>query len=426
MNQTPEQTSDLSRIVKWAEPMPDMGPAVYRLTNEEKEHKHTYHLFCPWSPDRNLLLLSRYDRKNPELEICVVDTDSGVIQVIDHSQQWDTHSAAFQQWLGDQNRILYRYCNDNGRYEFATVNPDGSGRKIHNPDNFAMSHASSDGQWVYGLTPHEVLFPDDKLTDRHDKGVLRYNLETGEQELVFSVEDAMKVIPQTNDYEDCHVHPKMLILHRKTGRIVFNLVNTFWDRDGTEPRIRLLITMNADGSEPACLGGVLHHPNWHSSDDRIICNVKDFNDDVRFGFYRGDGTGLLEYVPETQGSGHPTISPDGQWICTDAGSDKAGCDSKVILCDPVSGRELILAEYGACSDGYASFKKIDNRREGETVIQSLLEAKKSRNNWQTQAHPAWSRDGSAIIFNRDAGNGKGSQLYVIDVQSSIETLTRKS
>ena len=107
MNQNTEKGSDISRITKWAEKMPEMGPAVYRLKLGEKENKHTYHLFSPWSPDRDMLLLSRYDRVNPELEICVMDIATGELKVVGQSRQWDTHSAAFQQWMGNQNKISY-------------------------------------------------------------------------------------------------------------------------------------------------------------------------------------------------------------------------------------------------------------------------------------------------------------------------------
>jgi len=202
---------------------------------------------------------------------------------------------------------------------------------------------------------------------------------------------------------------------------MFNLTNTFWDIDGKEPKIRCLITMDADGSNPAYLGELAHHPNWHTIEDKVICNLRDFNKKLRFGFYNGDGSGLVDYVPKTTGAGHPTLSPDGKWICTD-GKCGEGFDSSLILCDPVSGKELFITTFTAVSEGYPSFKAIRERKEGETVIGAIAKSKDVKC-WQTQGHPAWSRDGSAILFNRDAGDGKGSQLYMVDVEETVSALT---
>jgi Tol biopolymer transport system component len=182
------------------------------------------------------------------------------------------------------------------------------------------------------------------------------------------------------------------------------------------------MTVNPDGSNLAYLGNIRHHPNWHPIEDRIIANVNDCNGTLRFGFYHGDGKGLLEYVPKTTGAGHPTVSPDGRWICTDGKylGDKNG----IILCDPISGNEIFAATFMAVSEGYASFEALSKRKEGESVISAIngikntgmSPAKKRR---QTQAHSVWSRDGSAILFNIDLGDQKGSQLYMINVEEAL-------
>lgn len=270
-----------------------------------------------------------------------------------------------------------------------------------------------------------MIFPDDKIEQENNKGVLRVNLDTGERELVISIEECRKVLPDADKVASYHLYPKMLVVHPRSGRVLFNFVNSLWDTAGREPSVRSLITTNSDGSSPAYLGGVLHHPNWHTIDDRVIGNVRDFNDKVRFGFYNGDGSGLLEYVPHTTGSGHPTISPDGKWICTD-GKGGTDFDNSVILCDPVSGKEIYIAAFKAVSDRYAVFEAMKNLKECEGVLAGLKSAKKDGREWQskenrqTQCHCAWSRDGSAILFNTDTGDGRGSQLFMVDVEKSLE------
>ena len=415
---TPESTrmpTAIATLARWATPMPDMGSAVYRLTAGPQEHKHTYHLFCPWSPDQSQLLLLRYDRIDPEAEVCLLDAASGAIRGVAPTRRWETHSAAFQQWQGSRNHILYRSADDEGPTA-VTVHHDGSDERVFQTGEVTANYCSPDGRWVYGVTPRERLFPNDDIAPRDDKGLWRSDLDTGDRELILSIEQAVSLVPDADTIAHCHLYAKMVVHHRRLPRVLFNLTNTFWDRDGTEPRIRHIISLDAGGENPAYIGRVLHHPNWHTVENRIVANVKDFNDTVRFGLYHGDGQGLLEYVPAATGSGHPSFSPDGRWLCTDGAGQ--GTRSTVVLCDPRTGSVNVAADYEAFSDGYASFKAIDERAPGETVSQALDRAAVAHGGvWQTQSHPAWSRDGTAVVFNADLG--EGSQLYVVDVERTL-------
>ena len=404
--------SAASVLTRWAEPMPEMGRAVYRITHGPKEHKHAYHIYCPWSADGSRLALVRYDRPKQEGEFGLLDTATGDIRPLGRTPNWSDHACARQHWLGDRNRLFYVSDTASGA-GFTTVNADGSDERVFSSPGFEPMTCSSDGRWVYGSTPLSEMFPNDDIAPRHDKGLLRMNLETGACELVLSIEQALPLLPNADAVGAYHLWAKMVIVHRRLPRVLFNFTNTFWDRDGKEPRIRGLVTVGTDGSAPAYLGRCLHHPNWHPIEDRVLSNVRDFNDEVRFGLYRGDGSGLLEYVPASNGSGHPSFSPDGRWLCTDGAG--TGTRSRIVLCDPTTGALTVAADYEAFSEGYAAFKAIDERATDETVVAALQRAKKviGRRIRQTQAHPAWSRDGSAVLFNVD--QGEGSQLYMLDV-----------
>lgn len=398
--------------------MPEMGTSVYRLTQGPMEHKHMYHVASPWSSDQTLLVLMRYDRNQSDAEICVQDAGTGELRVVGRSSHWNTHSTAMQKWQGDSGRIFYEAAKQNGSVTVVSVFPDGSEeRRFTTTTAEGFLTCSPDGRYAYGATPLRQMFPDDKLAPREDKGVMRLDLETGQCELVFSVAQAVAFLPEAGDLTRCHLYCKMMLPHPRSGRLLFNLVNSFWDRAGSEPRVRALVTVNPDGSKPVHLGRALHHPNWHPTENRVVVNVKDFNGVTRLGLYNGDGTGLLEYVPATKGSGHPTFSPDGQWLFTDGRSYPDGT-SYAIFCDPKTGREIVGTVYKAISAGYATFKAIDERRPGESVAAALErsegEAKTTR---QTHGHPAWSRDGSAVLFNADLGDG--SQLYAVDVHRTL-------
>ncbi|MFA7160605.1 MAG: hypothetical protein WC299_15010 [Kiritimatiellia bacterium] len=404
--------SAAASLARWAAPVPEIGRAVYRLTDGPREHKHAYYIFSPWSPDGRLLLLMRYDRKNPGAEICVMDTATGAISVAGRSRKWNSHSAALQQWRGAGGRILY-VTGGKGEMSIVTVIPDGSGERVFPSvglDNEVC--CSPDGRWLYGVTLLAEIFPGDEITSRHDKGLIRMDLETGAQELVFSIEQALVLLPDALSAASCHLYIKRIIPHPRLPRLIFTLTNTFWDIDGKEPRIRWVMSVGTDGSAPACAGEIRHHSNWHPIEERIVANMRDGDGMMRFRLYRGDGRGLPEDVPSATGSGHPSFSPDGRWLCTDGAGPHS---TQVVLCDPRTGRVTIVADPNCVSGGYPSFKAIRERTAGETVMDALERAAaKSGETWQTQAHPVWSRDGSAVLFNADLGHG--SQLYAVDVE----------
>ncbi|MCA1808739.1 MAG: hypothetical protein LC725_04690, partial [Lentisphaerae bacterium] len=212
---------------------------------------------------------------------------------------------------------------------------------------------------------------------------------------------------------------KRIILHPHLPRLLFNLTNTFWDKGDGEPRVRQICTIGLNGEDPVCVGPCVHHPNWHPLENRLVANLHDFTRTMRFGLYPGDGKGLLEYIPKTKGSGHPSFSPDGRWLCTDASGVKG---NQMILCDPRNGASIVLVDGTCFSAPYASFKAIDERKAGETIMDALHKAQLAKN-WQTQGHPAWSRDGSAILFNRDLGSG--SQLFMVDVAGALAGVHEK-
>lgn len=407
-------------LAKWAKPMPGMGAGAYRLTEGPSEHKHHYHIVCPWSMDGSQMVLLRYTRDRTDAELCMQGMNDGALRVIARPKCWNAHSAAFEQWQGDRDRIMFVSDRTEESCVTTTIKPDGSdARSFETTDMDVCLKCSPDGRYGYGNTPGHLLFPNDELAPRHDKGVMRLDLDNGKTELVFSLEDALSLFPDRDEIAHCHLYTKMTIPHLRTGRILFNVANAVWDAALGEPRVRGLVAVNPDGSDPAYLGKPLHHPNWHPTDERVLCNVKDFNDKVRFGLYNGDGSGLLEYVRNVKGSGHPSFSPDGKWIFTDGRSWPNG-DAYVILCDPVAGREIVAAEFRAYSADYASRKAVNERAEGETIIAALQRASRPSADQprKTDGHPSWSRDGSVVLFNADLGDG--SQLYAVDVARTVE------
>ncbi len=407
----------------WAKPVPEMGEGVYRLTNPPGDHKHSYHVYCPWSPDGRHLLLFRYNRTDPAGEVCVMGTASGKISVVGNTRRWGCHNAARQQWAG--NRIFYpaesgpdgsalpggpEGAEDSGSI-FVTVAPDGSDERTLRVEGITAPFVSPDGKWVYGGSTLPELFPDDAISPRTDKGLFRINMETGQRELVLSLDKALALLPNAKEAEPCHIYLKMFVVHPRIDRVMMVITNTFWELDGKEPRIRAILSTGLGGEDPTFVGYETHHPNWHPIHNQVVANTRDCNGKLRFVLYPGDGEGLVDYVPRTEGSGHPSFSPDGRWLCTD-GSGPLG--DKVIFCDPKTGASTVGMRVGISAGGaYRSFSSVRSRPAGETVTQALERCCRSEGEtWLTQCHAVWSRDGSAVLANFDGGDG--SQLYAID------------
>lgn len=423
--------SAISLLTRWAEPVPEIGPAVYRLSRAPDEHKHAYHVYCPWSLDDRLLLLARYTRERPEAEICVMDAATGTTRVIGDTCRWECHNAARQQWLGNSGRIIFPLQTaaereiegggsegaENCGTRFAICNPDGSNcEELRTEAGITAFFCCPDGSAMVGGTPLEELFPDDRIAPRHDKGLIRIDTKTGKQQLILSIEQCLDLIPQAEEAAKCHLYMKMFIIHPRSNRILFNLTNTYWELDGAEPVVRRIMSVGLDGSDPRYIGTIAHHPNWHPAENRVVANAKDCNDILRFVLYPGNGDGFADYIPSTMGAGHPTFSPDGRWICTDA----AGPDTtQVIFCDPTSGKTTVAMDCHEKGGAYRGFTAVRKRPAGESVMTTLERSARGGQTWQTQRHPAWSRDGSAVLVNSDRGDG--SQLYVIDVMKTLES-----
>lgn len=407
--------SAAATLAKWAEPMPGFGRSVYRITRGQQEHKHAYYYLCPWSPDGRSLLLMRYVRENPEADICVVDTSTGKIATVGKTARWNSHSAAFQQWTVD-GRIVY-VTGSADRVNVVVVQSDGSGERSYLASGLDdQVCVSPDGRWVYSASPMAEMFPGDAIAQRDDKGLIRMNLKTGESELILSIDQALAVVPARDAIASFHLYFKRIIPHPHLPRLLVNLTNALWDVGGKERSVRTIISVNLDGSAAAFVGTIVHHPCWHPLEDCVVANVRDDAGKLRFGLLRSATPESPEHIPAAPGSGHPSFSPDGRWLCTDG----AGPDGKmVVFCDPRTGEFTVAAEVSGVGADYATFKALSERKQGDTVIDALARAGTATGKtWQTHGHPVWSPDGSAVLFNADTG--QGSQLYFVDVEGTLK------
>lgn len=410
--------SSIEHIARWAKSREDLGPGVYQITSGRRDHRHAYYTINAWSPDQSSLLLLRHDREKTAAEVCVLSTATGEIRKVGTSTRWNAHAGAFQQWLGTTGRLFYVSHNEEGNDVVVTVNADGSDERVIPTPGITVWQSAVDGRHVFATTNMSELFgPDDSIAPRHDKGIVRVDLETGKQEVIFSLEDALALHPERDRIKDFHLNPKQIVTHPTGPRIFFNLVNQPWDLSGREDRTRGMYSLDEDGGYPAYVGSISDHPQWDPKGDRIVANVRDMNGKRRFGIYPGDGDGLLYYVPETPGSGHPSLSHCGLWVCSDGRGLPDG-RSGMVLAHVQTGREILAVSAQHHSQN-ASFKNYRDLPEDQSLmsVQSTL-IKGNRQRWTTHLHPTWSRDGKTVLFNVDETDA-ASQLFVLDVEAAL-------
>jgi hypothetical protein len=213
--------------------------------------------------------------------------------------------------------------------------------------------------------------------------------DTGRCELLVSLREVVETAEPRIDMDE-YSGGDFYAFHVKWNPVGdrLQLVLRWLASDGLTPRTMRaqLVTMRADGSEirvaiPASQwtkGG--HHPNWCPDSEHVLMNLRLDRRTMRFVRARYDGTGLRVLVKGIEGSGHPTLHPDGRHVLTDAYPR-----------EPVA--------YG---DGTVPIRLIDIETRAEVTlarVRSTPPVSGRMRALRVDPHPAWDRNYRLIAFN---------------------------
>jgi hypothetical protein len=235
----------------------------------------------------------------------------------------------------------------------------------------------------YGYDVEVDNFSPDQPLDRD--GIWRVDLRSGDSNLIVSLQQLADTVPR----------PEMAGAEHKVNHVVYSPGGgrfVFMHRwIGPRGKYSRLYCANPDGSGLRLLmdNRMVSHYAWRD-DSTILAWARAPEDGDRYYLIDLATDARETCCPGTLdrfGDGHPSFSPDGQWIVTDTYPDR-GRMRRLLLCSPPAGRVI---EVGAFHSPW--------RFDGPA---------------RCDLHPRWSPDGQRISIDSSHEGIRGT--YVVDVR----------
>ncbi|MFA7231387.1 MAG: hypothetical protein WC071_08960 [Victivallaceae bacterium] len=330
---------------------------VWCVTPDRPGCIHRFFDTSPISPSGRYLAVFQmpFEDKQPQPgdsgNICIINLETGKNQVVATSCGWEPQMGANINWGASDNELFFNDVDTATWQPFAwKLNPlTGERQKMGG----TVYHASADGKWLISsnLTTMRITQPGygvqipDEFVRRNvgpatDDGFYITDTTTGEKRLLISISDMLKKATpeiQIENPECCEIygfHSKfnpqsnklMLSLRwfQATDKPLWNMfkidrlaVRFAWVTVEIDDKgyIKQNTIYNAVGPEQWKKPG--HHATWFPDGEKISMNLNIDGDCLRFVQVNANGTGLKKMLNKTQGSGHPTVTPDEKHILTD-------------------------------------------------------------------------------------------------------------
>ena len=338
--------------------------------------------------------------------IVLVDLETGEDRLVAETAGWEPQMGANINW-GASDRELFFNDVDTATWRPFAWKLDPLGGERHRMEG-TVYHASPDGRWLISAnlatmrltqTGYGVVVPDDRVRRNPgpvaDDGFFLTDTSTGARRLLLSTRDAFaKADPPILEPapERCEIYGFHGKFNPQGDRLMLSfrwyeprgapVFNAFGRRD---IRVRFAwVTCRPDGGELHCAigpeqwekGG--HHGTWFPDGRRISMNLNIDREGLRFVQADFDGRNLRKMLDRVTGSGHPTVSPDGCHLLTDA-----------YAWEPVA--------YG---DGAVPLRWISLADGTETALARIpTNPREARGVLRLDPHPAWDRTGRWVAFN---------------------------
>lgn len=383
------------------------GNIVRISPDDGKEYFFGYYDKSPWDASGRFMLCLRADNTWKDVspretaDILVIDTqksenDPDRVKKIAETRAWNVQQSCMLQWLGPDysTRIIYNDCRD-GKYCSVILNLETGKERIIPA---AIYTVTADGRMaltldfsrLYNLRPgygyynvpeqtKDVALPD-------TTAIWSVDLEAGTVAPLMKYTDFASFRPRKEMLEKGSVHKVNHLMLSPGGKRFMVLYRWFV---GSRKYTRL-ITCNVDGTDMYVL----------SDDDMVShCYWKNDNEILAFENKHDGGTGYYLMKDKTQeykhlwskysNDGHPSYSPDREYVVTDSYPDRARI---------------------------ADIKVLKDTEEDGQVVARVFAPFKYDNDTRCDLHPRWKRDGKQICFDSVFEGHRG--LYIVDLEET--------
>ncbi len=318
------------------------------------------------------------------------------------SYAWNWQQGCMLQWIpADSNQVVWNDRDGSGNY-VARILDLGERRGVVKTLPLPIFCLSPDGATAFCIDYARIQtvrkgygypgLPDPfgDILAPEASGIWRMNMQTGENELIFSIADAAAIPPLEGEWSADARHWVYHLLSSPDGsRLAFLHCN----HSETGMFCRLL-TIDPDGRNPRVLDpyGSTSHFCWRDS-GHILAWARQAEG---FGFFLFDdktlevdevGAGVMRE------NGHCTYLPDTRWILNDIYPDA----------DRVQGPYLF-----------------DTDTEDKYSLGSFYSSDEYTFEFRCDNHPRASRDGRAVVI--DSPHVRGRQMYIIDISSILDSV----
>ncbi|MFP4381268.1 MAG: hypothetical protein ACLFUS_12270 [Candidatus Sumerlaeia bacterium] len=409
---------------------------VWCLTPNEGRCIHRFFDTSPISPSGEFAAVLRLpfeDRLNQAgdaAQVVLINLKTGEEKVVAETCGWEPQMGANINWGGDDHALIFNDV-DTQTWTPQIVKLDPQTGKKERIEG-GVYHVSPDGRYAAASSTdrmcrtqvgYGVFLPEDRIPRnigaRDDDGLFITDLETGERKLVFTLAQALEVIPamddeNPDDWEIYGFHCKwspqgdrlIFTIRRfpKEGENRFNLINC-GHKSGQQLRFDVL-TLKPDGSDvhnavPSKYwdhGG--HHINWYPDGKSLSMNLGGFGDGlslVRVGY---DGSDIRPIVENFPGSGHPSVHPDGKHMVADTYAWDQRC---------------------GFGDGTIPIRWIDTTTATEECLVRIgaVTEPKPHPALRVDPHPAWHRNWEWLSFNGVLPNENTRRVFLADLKGVI-------